>query len=183
MRQLQRLACLAACALPLAAGAAPVTYDFHVTATSGPLSGVTSDGSFTFDSSIIPVGGGLLSGVGNLLSALSFVWNGVAYDETTANTFGFNGGLSFDAAGALTSVTIGTGTCGAVCTQGNLNTWYIFGGSGGIFSYGAPGAGISGGNFTLAVHAGTAPEPSSLLLAAVAAAAALKASRRKAPAA
>jgi len=36
----------------------PITYDFTVTATDASLTGDVSTGSFTFDSSIIPAGGG-----------------------------------------------------------------------------------------------------------------------------
>jgi hypothetical protein len=59
-----------------AAYASAITYDFTVHATSGPLSGATSSGSFTFDSSEIVPGGGSVSGA-NLLSALSLYvgWN------------------------------------------------------------------------------------------------------------
>ncbi len=40
----------------------PVTYDFTVTAINGPLTGDVSDGSFSFDSSIVPRGPGVLTG-------------------------------------------------------------------------------------------------------------------------
>jgi hypothetical protein len=77
----------------------PVTYDFTVTATNGPLKGDIEEGSFTFDSSIAPPGGGVLDERG-LLTNLSFLWDGVTYNASTANT----GDMIFDAAGNLTNV-------------------------------------------------------------------------------
>ncbi|HEX5421131.1 MAG TPA: PEP-CTERM sorting domain-containing protein [Gammaproteobacteria bacterium] len=97
---------------PITAYSIPLTYDFSVDGgSSGPLAGVTSSGYFSFDSSIIPNGGGLLGRTG-LLTDLAFTWNGISYDETTANT----GSLIFDASGALTGATFGT-TCQAFGCQ------------------------------------------------------------------
>ena len=56
------------------------TYDFTVTADTGPLSGDVANGSFSFNTSIIPRGGGGLPESG-LLTDLSFTWNGVTYNE------------------------------------------------------------------------------------------------------
>ena len=55
-----------------------ITSDFTVTATSGPLKGDVSTGSFTFNSSIIPAGGGVVLDCG-LFTDLSFTWDGIAY--------------------------------------------------------------------------------------------------------
>jgi hypothetical protein len=85
-----------------AAGATPITETFTVTATGGPLAGTSSTGTFTFDSSIIPSGGGLVNGTG-LLTDLSFDWNGTAFDETTAHT----GSLSFHADGTFPRLCLG----------------------------------------------------------------------------
>ena len=89
----------------------PITYDFTVTATDGPLTGDVSTGSFTFDSSIIPAGGGDLIQTG-LLSDLSFTWDGITYSASTAST----GRLVFDSAGRLLRPVFGnacfTGGCG-----------------------------------------------------------------------
>jgi hypothetical protein len=78
----------------LAAGGAKaslITYDFTVTATSGPLEGAVAHGTFSYDSSsIVPGNFNVATG---LLTSLSFSWNGVAYTQATANT----GFLGFDA--------------------------------------------------------------------------------------
>ncbi|HET7133656.1 MAG TPA: hypothetical protein VFJ95_15490, partial [Gammaproteobacteria bacterium] len=89
---------------PLAGHATPITYDFTVNGgPTGALAGVTASGYFSFDSSIIPAGAGL-RGLTGLLTDLAFTWNGIFYDETTANT----GSLSFDANGTLTGAIFGT---------------------------------------------------------------------------
>src|SRR5215472_15642660 len=97
---------LAAFALALTVGgianASPITYDFTVTATSGPLSGTIEHGTFSYDSSSIVPGG--INQAAGLLTGLSFVWNGISYDQTTANT----GDLRFDASGHLTEALFGT---------------------------------------------------------------------------
>jgi len=65
-----------------AAFADTLTVQFTVQATTGSLNGTTASGSFSFDSSIIPVGGKEIDQVG-LLTNLSFTWNGISY--TAAN--------------------------------------------------------------------------------------------------
>jgi hypothetical protein len=60
-----------------------ITYDFAVTANSGPLSGAVASGSFTFNSGIIPAGGGLVPASG-LLTDLSFTWDGVPYTASSS---------------------------------------------------------------------------------------------------
>lgn len=89
--------------------AAVVTYDFSVTSgVYGPVPAhTTSNGTFSFDSSIVPSGGGNVSGAG-LLSNLAFTWNGITYDSTTANT----GSLFFSSLGDLTGGCFGTGPPG-----------------------------------------------------------------------
>ena len=53
-----------------AAQAAPITYDFTVTGTSGPLNGTAAHGTFSYDfSSIVPRGSSQATG---LLTSLSF---------------------------------------------------------------------------------------------------------------
>ncbi len=106
-------------AIPAAAG--PITYQFGVTAIDGPLAGTTSIGTFTFDTSIIPSGGGFVS-VAGLFTQLAFAWEGVNYDETTANT----GTLGFEADGTLIYALFGTdcGPSGFGCGVGSdPNQW------------------------------------------------------------
>jgi hypothetical protein len=98
------------------ATAAPNAYQFTVTAIDGPLAGVTSVGTFAFDPSIVPEGGGYVE-VADLFTHLAFSWDGVEYDETTANT----GTLGFDADGTLFYALFGTdcGPSGFGCGVGN----------------------------------------------------------------
>jgi hypothetical protein len=82
----------------LAAGGAKaslITYDFTVTATSGPLDGTVEKGTFSYDSSSI-VPGGVNPNAG-LLTSLSFSWDGMAFTQATANT----GNLGFNLDGSL----------------------------------------------------------------------------------
>jgi len=99
----------------LVAWATPRTYDFTVTipneAFNGPLAGASETGSFTFDENLIPATGfGSVTGPA-LFADFSFFWNGISYDETTANatSLGF-GGFPFltpDLFGQLTSFVFG----------------------------------------------------------------------------
>ena len=101
--------------------AAPFSYVFSVTATSGPLSGTTAAGTFSYDSSSIVLGGSN-NNIG-LLTALNFIWDGITYNQATANT----GLLGFDGAGTLTGIAFGNncpaGVCTAVFAQ---QQWYFF---------------------------------------------------------
>jgi PEP-CTERM motif-containing protein len=104
----------------------PITYDFTVTATNGPLAGDVASGSFTFDSSIIPAGGGTVSQIG-LLTDLSFTWDGIAYTSATANT----GWLLFNSAGTLEFPVFGTdchpGSCNLAQPPPPTDGWSIGG--------------------------------------------------------
>src|SRR5262249_16349568 len=103
----------------------PVTYDFTVTATNGPLSGTVADGSFTFNGSLAPSGGGALTEPG-LFSSLSFTWDGVTYDASAANT----GDLVFNASGGLIFAEFGndcsSAPCSAVSMPGSKD-WLVAG--------------------------------------------------------
>jgi hypothetical protein len=103
------------------AAASPLTFQFGVTATDGPLIGATSSGTLTFDSSIIPPAGGLVS-IAGLFTHLAFAWDGVNYNETTANT----GELAFATDGTLYAVLFGTncGPSGFGCGVGNDRSLY-----------------------------------------------------------
>jgi hypothetical protein len=100
-----------------------VRFKFSVTATDGPLAGVTSTGTFAFDYSIVPAGGGTLEQI-DLLSDLNFTWHGITYDETTANT----GWLTFNMSGNLTQVVLGSNhESGTVWVQPGEEGWYAVG--------------------------------------------------------
>jgi hypothetical protein len=152
--------------LPGAALAVPITYDFTVNGgPDGPLAGVTSSGFFSFDDSIIPAGGGSLSST-TLFTDLEFTWNGIAYDETTAES----GALSFDATGALNGWLFGSncnaGTCfilpgvdrWAVLTTAAFGTVFGYTLASTEVVYTVPFA------VTVTPRAVTVPEPSTLAL-------------------
>jgi len=130
----------AAAASPAWAGL--LTYEFTVRAAFGPLDGVVSSGSFSFDEALVPPSGfGEVVGF-PILSRLSFIWNGIAYDESTANagslafsTFapdqvleGFSIGNHCSGDGG-----VGPGTCLVI---GHTNDWHAATGSG--FAYALP---------------------------------------------
>lgn len=141
--------------------ASPVTYSISVTATDGPLSGTTATGTFTYDtSSIVPGGYNLNAG---LLTDLALTWNGIFYDETTANT----GWLGFDATGNLIAEAIGTNcNAGSCSVTSDREQWYTVSASGSFF-YAVPrNNGVWSGTVTLT--AATVPEPATLALLALA---------------
>jgi hypothetical protein len=163
MRSTNRiLALIGGFALTLAgafhAYAVPINYSFSVTATNGPLAGDTENGTFTYDSSSI-VPGGENDNTG-LLTALTFTWNGIAYNQTTANT----GAIAFDGSGNLTAILFGN-NCGAGhCTVGPSTNDWTFGDS---FLYATPQTtDFFDGTVTLTLVPAV-PEPSTLALLGV----------------
>lgn len=149
---------------PIEAAASPITYAFAVDGgLSGPLAGVPSSGYFTFDASIIPPGGGTVDEA-NLFTDIAFTWNGITYDENTANT----GRLTFDASGALAPMLFFGNNCAAgVCgvSQGT-NEWYFQVAVEGVyFQYGIPDVvGVQLGSGTLSLQSAAVPEPGTLVL-------------------
>jgi hypothetical protein len=122
------------------AHSAPITYRFKVNGGyAGPLAGQTAAGSLTFDSSIVPPGGGALAQTG-LLTDLSFTWDGVAYNDLTANT----GSMDFSSTGRLESVIFGddcnAGTCRADYGTAEWYIWFqLYNDYPNYFVYGIPG--------------------------------------------
>jgi len=177
IRQIIRLAALLAFAMTAGFAAAdPITIGFRVAVTSGPLNGSTSTGSFTYDSSIVPAGGGIVAATG-LLTDVAFMFNGIAFDESTANT----GSLTFDASGQLVFALFGT-NCGAgLCdlTPGT-NDFLVAAAASfpGTFAYATPGTQttFSGDVFLFAF---AVPEPTTLPLSLVGLAVAGFALRRR----
>jgi len=134
-----------------------VIYDFEVTATHGELVGNHATGTFSFDDSIIPSGGGSLNQV-NLLTDLNFTWHGIVYDQNTANT----GWLTFDASESLIDVGFGNHCASGSCTiVAGYEQWIV---SKSIFYYSiSGGSSVWGG--TSRVQPGVAvPEPSLMVL-------------------
>lgn len=159
LRSAAALACLLA--LP-ALQAATVTYDFSVALTSGPASGTTALGHFSYDSASVIAGGGYNFGIG-LLTDLAFDLDGTSYTEATANT----GSLQFNSLGGLSSFLIGT-SCGAgSCSVSNGRTGWAINFSG--LSYARAGvSGIFNGDpasFTLRNSAVSEPASWALVLA------------------
>lgn len=103
-------AAAAAISFAPAAEATPVTHDFAVHVTSGPLAGSVENGSFSYDSSSITPGG--FNSASGLLTAFDFTFDGITYDAGSANT----GLLGFDAAGDLTSFFISSSCISLGCT-------------------------------------------------------------------
>jgi len=132
------------------AAAYPITWDFTVTATSGPLIGTSASGSFSYDSSLaVP---NAFYDATSLLTALSFTWDGITYNQTAANT----GSLLFDSTGDLFSAAFGSDcSAGSCVTESNVEGWLIAM-DGNVFGYGGNAGGIGAVTFTLA------PEPSTL---------------------
>lgn len=141
--------------------ATPLDYTFTVNVTTGPLAGVTENGSFSYDSGSV-VAGTFIDGPG-LLTAFDFTFNGTTYNAVTANT----GMLKFDSTGELVAFRFGTdcdvqGTCHVVWGSSN---WIINSGVFG-FGYSTPASGsYSRGTVSFARAVPTpVPEPDSLSL-------------------
>ncbi len=148
---------MTACLAVPRAQAVPVNYDFTVTAMSGPLTGTTATGTFAFDDTIIPPGGGGLFAL-NLLTDLAFTWNGIAYDETTANT----GALVFDAAGNLSNIGFGTNPfIGGFVVLANTESW---GFAGTFFVYSVGQGAVYDDGLASYQRQAAVPEPGTLLL-------------------
>jgi hypothetical protein len=101
-----QLAALLGCvllALPTLAAAIPITHNFTVKGIDGPLAGVESWGSFSYDSSIIPLSGTGI--VGGSATNFDFVlnWGGTTYTESQIKS----GGILF-AGGQFAGALFGT---------------------------------------------------------------------------
>lgn len=144
--------------------ATPIAYNFTVNVASGPLSGTTENGSFSFDSGSIV--DGTFNEATGLLTALDFTFNGTTYNAGTANT----GSLQFDSAGNLTGFMFGNDCDAGVCQMvWGSNDWFASSRLNG-FWYSTPTSGIpSRGNVTSARAVSASvpvpvPEPDTLSL-------------------
>jgi hypothetical protein len=178
------LVAVTALAGPFAAQAADVTYDFTLNGGGqGPLANETSSGFFSFDDSIIPAGGGMVTGPA--LTGLSFTWGGLSFGLTPNSA----GSLQFlDSSGTLDGLNLGTycDPLGGWCVlNSDSHDWGITG-----FTFGAPitsavfdytlGDGqLYTGSATLSPQVAAVPEPSTLTLLLGGALAVLIGRRRK----
>lgn len=142
-----------------------VTFTAHP-AANDPVNPGPSSGSFTFDSSLIPPGEGLLSSPSGLATSVSFFWGSTLFDITTADVIE----LRFDASGALDFWHLGGRSNGLAAWRSQPAELVVD-----DFSLSA-GAGGGSSFYTLQGHAGTfrgsvvtdtpapVPEPSTWLL-------------------
>ena len=115
----------------------------------------------TYDDVVVPVGGGVVDIP--VLTDLAFTWDGIAYDETTANT----GALTFDTGGNLTQAFFGTTCGGGVClVRSNTNDWWFRGPTFSEFSHASTGdEGVFGGTTAIVLRPPVGvPEPGTLSL-------------------
>lgn len=162
LRTLATALTLAAASLP--AAAAPITWDFSVAVSTGPLAGNTYAGYFTYDSSIVVPGGTVLTT--NLFTDLDFVFGGTTYTEANTQT----AGAIFDAAGMLSTVLFGTscspGTCATFVGVDSFALLWSKG-SGGFIQYALVGSANTRSPDSVTMTQ-RVPEPASLLALAAA---------------
>jgi hypothetical protein len=153
---------LALLSAPQHGQATPITDSFSVVAISGPLKGLTENGTFAYDSTSVVSNSTVLKT--GLLTALQFSWNGISYNSMMANT----GTLSFDANGNLAEAVFGDDCDAGPCTVvPGTNDWYIEAfpvNPPAGFQYSTPGGGIWAGTVTLGLQSAPISEPSSLAL-------------------
>jgi PEP-CTERM motif len=144
-----------------AAMASTITYDFTVTATAGPLMGDTANGNFSFDSSVIPAGGGEVDAVG-LLTSLTFTWDGIAYNASNANT----GLLAFNASGALIDACFGNNSVAGTCLANQGTEQWLVSMGNSLFAYSVPQVGVAPTSWlgTASFSPASVPEPATLAL-------------------
>jgi hypothetical protein len=101
------IALIGLCGLSSLATAGLITRQFEFSSTAGPLLFGPNIGSFTYDDSIVPAGGGQVDQLG-LFIDLDVSFAGFSFDETAANS----GWLTFDIDGDLLEAHFGN-NCGA----------------------------------------------------------------------
>jgi hypothetical protein len=138
------VACLGGFIFEDCARASTLTFQFGVNATSGPLAGASATGTFSYDSSIIPSSGSGVLNTANLFTSLNFTWDGIHYNQTTANT-----GFIVYANGAAISYIFGSDCSAGVCAIADgTENWIVD-----LFP---PIQGVSGTiNYTVLGHLGS----------------------------
>ncbi len=108
-------------AWPSISAASPVTRMFEFSSVSGPLLFGPKIGTFTYDDSVTPAGGGYVFAAG-LFSSLSVGFDGFTFDQTSANS----GWLEFDPSGGLLEALFGNRCIGGGCSvAGGETNWWI----------------------------------------------------------
>lgn len=158
MKVFTSIAAFAFWAISGVAQAGILTYDFSVTATSGPLTGTSANGLFSFDDAVVPAGTN--HHATGLLTALDFTWHGIQYTSATANT----GAIDRAANGDLTFVMFGNNCFPGTCAvSANAEQWVFRGGQLNDFAYSDTTA-IGFGTSTVSLHVASVPEPSTFAL-------------------
>jgi len=171
-------AVLALLAGPVAVEAMPITVDFSVTSTdsSSPNygAGVVGSGFFTFDDSLMPVGGS--GGIGNPITGLTtldlaFSWFGAGFDETNAKiaTLTFNNGVLSDwwIGGNYTAPICGLQRYSCLHSAGTAPDFYIIASSTATLNDGVHsgfGTGIGTTTWSVRTPETSVPEPATLAL-------------------
>ena len=151
-------------ALAVPAHAVLITVHFTVTgAADDPVNaGVTANGSFSFDSSVVPVGGGEV--FNPVVSGFDLTWDGTSWTDANASV----SYLAFDAGGDLTTMQLhGNPFGGFMLLNPTVDDFGVYIGGGSlVFDYtreGVDGVGYRG-TFSYTVSTGSAPEPASWML-------------------
>ena len=158
--------------------AAIVTYDFSVTAISGPLVGTSANGFFSFDEITAPAFAN--TNATGLITDLAFTWNGINYTEANANT----GFINRDFLGKVTAMGFGTNCLAGGCTSSIFipaDNWFVdIEGASGRFAYAGLGdQDNSGGSASATLRVGNLlPVPATLAMLGIGLAV-LGATRRK----
>ena len=145
----------------LAAGSAnaiPVTYDFTLTALTGPLEGASASGYFTYDDAVVGPGHHYNAS----FSDFSLVWDSVAYDESTVRP----ATLSITSTGVLTNALFGSSCSPAFCEvfEGRSNFVVAASLDNPFFTYLTANVARGAGSLTWARRAESVPEPGTLAL-------------------
>jgi len=151
-------------AVAVPAHAILITVNFTVTgAADDPVNaGVTTSGSFSFDSSIIPVGGGDVINPGT--SGFNLTWDGTSWTDANTTTYL----LTFNSSGDLTDLSLfGDPSAGIMMGNPAVDDFIFFGFSSPSFHYTREGVDFTNyvGTITYSVTTGgAAPEPGTLAL-------------------
>lgn len=160
----------------LAAGSAnaiPVTYDFTLTALTGPLEGESASGYFTYDDAVVGPG----HNYNAYFSDFSLVWDSVAYDESTVRP----ASLSITSTGVLTNALFGSSCSPYYCEvfEGRSNFVAAAALDNPFFTYLTADVARGSGSLSWTRRAESVPEPGTLALFGIALASVGLAQRRK----